>query len=325
MTRLADAARAPAARWDALGTYAFLATSDPARLEPAQALARAVLADVDRTCSRFRADADLVRANARPGAWVPVDPLLVHAVRVAVEAAEATDGLVDPCLGRALVTLGYDADLAEVRARRRPAPYPPPQPAAPPPRAWRRIGLDPDGALRVPTGCALDLGATAKAWASDLVAATVVERLGCAVVVSLGGDVRALAPDGADHPGWPVRVTERPEQDGDAEDVRLDRGGLATSSTTTRRWWSGGREQHHLLDPRTGLPVRGRWRTATATGPSAVAANTASTAALVADDAAAWLAARSVTARLVANDGTVTRLGGWPAPTPTPDEARRTA
>ncbi len=317
-------ARPTSLTWRALGTYVYLATADPAQLGPAQAMAQAVLAEVDRTCSRFRSDSDLMRANARPGRWVAVDPLLVAAVSVAVEAAEHTDGLVDPCLGRSMVQLGYDADLDEVR--RRPAPTAPdptsPDPTSPGPPpaprrgAWRDIGLDPDGAVRVPHGCSLDLGATAKAWAADLVAATLVDGLGCGVVVSLGGDIRCDAPPDSSGPGWPVRVTERPGE-GRGQTVWLAGGGLATSSTTVRRWSSGGPVRHHIVDPRTGLPTTGPWRTVTATGPTSVAANTASTAALVlGDQARPWLRDRSVTARLVSDTGAVHAVGSWPCALP---------
>ena len=71
---------------------------------------------------------------------------------------------------------------------------------------------------------------------------------------------------------------------------------------------------HHVVDPRTGRPATGSLRTVTALGDTCVAANTATTAALVlGDDALAWLADRAVTARLTHVDGAVTRLGGWPA------------
>ena len=305
---------APSVRWDTLGTYGFLAVSDPTLLDAAHQVALDVLADVDRTCSRFRDDSDLVRANAKPGTWVMVDPLLVAAAQVAIDAARETDGLVDPCLGRSLVWLGYDADMGIVRERRTSTRRTPP----PPPRkdAWREIATDPDGAVRVPAGCALDLGATAKAWASDLVARSIVDHLDCHVIVSLGGDIRIDGPEGFAHPGWPVDVTERPDGAGTSEQVWLSGGGLATSSTTARRWRTGDQQNHHLLDPRTGLPTTEFWRTATATGPTCVAANTATTAALVLGEAApAWLDQRAVTARLVARDGAVTRLGMWPRPT----------
>ena len=70
-----------------------------------------------------------------------------------------------------------------------------------------------------------------------------------------------------------------------------------------------------VLDPRTGLPAQSPWRTVTATGSTCVAANTASTAALVlGPDAVGWLERRTVPARLVPEDGDVVRTGSWPAP-----------
>jgi thiamine biosynthesis lipoprotein len=50
-----------------------------------------------------------------------------------------------------------------------------------------------------------------------------------------------------------------------------------------------------------------------ATGPSATAANIATTAAIVlGDEAVRWLTEREVAARLVAEDGTVALTPGWP-------------
>jgi thiamine biosynthesis lipoprotein len=70
---------------------------------------------------------------------------------------------------------------------------------------------------------------------------------------------------------------------------------------------------HHLIDPRTGEPACGPWRTVTVADESALAANLASTAALVLGAAAEpWLTGRGAPARLVHRDGTVVHLGNWP-------------
>lgn len=263
-----------------------------------------VMADVDRTCSRFRADSDLTRVNASPGRWVAVSRTLAAAVELAVEAAAHTDGLVSPCLGRTLRSLGYDADLDVVRQR--PADHRTGmRPRLPRIDAWRDIGIDADGAVRVPADVELDLGATAKAFAADLAALTVHDELGVDVAVSAGGDVRIVNATGD---LWPVRIAERPG-DPVAETVYVIDGGIATSSTTHRRWTADGVVRHHLVDPRSGRPSTGTWRTVTAAGPTCVAANVASTAAIILGaDAVGWLDEREVWARLVAADGSVTRL-----------------
>ena len=170
-------------RFRALGTDVFVAVRDARELAAATRLTRAVLSDVDDVASRFRPDTDLVAVNRDPGRWVTVDPLLVTAVVAAVAAAEATDGLVSPLLGRPLVELGYDRDFGALVER-----SDAPELVSPPPRldAWREIGTDPAGRVRIPAGTALDLGSIGKAWAADLCATACERQLAAAALVSVG-------------------------------------------------------------------------------------------------------------------------------------------
>lgn len=296
------------ATWRALGTYVHLSTSEATALEPARQIAIRLLTDVDRTCSRFRSDSDLVRANAAAGSWTHVDRLLVQAISAAMDAAAQTDGLVDPTLAHSLEAVGYDRDIALIPAASAdPAGVPLPARFG----AWQEILLDPEGAVRVPPGCALDLGATAKAWAADLIATSIAAESDSTIVISLGGDLAVAGPGD----GWPVAISETIDDFADAEIVHLPYGGLATSSTAARRWIRGGVIRHHLIDPRTGEPTSGRWRTVTATGATCVAANTASTAAIVLGDrAVGWLTERDIPARLVDTQGAIVRTARWPEP-----------
>ncbi len=301
-------ARHGAATWRALGTHVDLRTA-PDAVEAASELAAGVLDEVDRACSRFRDDSDLVRANRAAGTPVEVSPVLLAAVHVALEAAQQTDGIVDPTLGALLEASGYDRTFALV-------PADDPTPAALPVRSgtWRDIVVA-DGTLTVPRGTAVDLGATGKAFAADLVALAVLDALGTSVLVSVGGDVRVASPDEAVGPAHRVVLghsVDDLEAGGPSGRVRLRDGGLATSSTSARRWRRGGRQWHHLIDPRTGGPADGPWRTVSALGRTAAAANTASTAAVVlGPDALPWLEHHGVAARLVAEDGRVTRTSAW--------------
>ena len=168
--------------------------------------------------------------------------------------------------------------------------------------------------VRVPRGVVLDLGATAKAWAADRAARAVHAACGCGVLVSLGGDIATAgaAPAG----GWRVHVTDdhRAGPLAPGQTISIASGGLATSSTAVRRWRHDGATAHHLIDPAAGAPVRGPWRTVSVAADTCADANTAATAALVRQDRApAWLEQLGLPARLVAHDGAVLRLAGWPA------------
>src|SRR5579863_292833 len=95
--------------------------------------------------------------------------------------------------------------------------------------------------------------------------------------------------------------------------VAIEAGGLATSSVTVRRAGTGADSVSHLIDPGTGLPVDGPWRTVSVTAATCVDANIASTAAMVLGaDAVGWLEANQLPARLVAHDGSVRYVAGWP-------------
>ncbi|WP_144711116.1 FAD:protein FMN transferase [Curtobacterium pusillum] len=297
------------AEWELWTTTArvVLDHRDRRHLAAAESCVREVTAAVDAACSRFRADSELVLRADELVRGAEVSPILAALVHHALDAARATDGDVDPTLGARMVSLGYDAAFADA------PPVPAPEAIA---RAldtrpaWQRVLLS-GTFLRVPAGVVLDLGATAKAAAADMAAASITARLGIGALVSLGGDVATAGPDPSG--GWQVRVQD---QDADPVDhVRIASGwSVATSSTQKRRWEQDGHARHHILDPRWGMPAEPVWRSVTVVAPSCTTANTMTTAAVVrGHGAVAMLRESGRAARLVAADGSVVRLGGWPA------------
>jgi len=302
-----------AANWKALGTRVRLVVTDPSRLDQAQQMLTADLADVDAACSRFRPDSEIRSlAGGRAVSGIQISPLLAEAIAVALRAARLTDGDVDPTVGGAMAAVGYDRDFSLI------------PPVGPKHRltarnvpGWQHVRLD-GGQLTMPEGIELDLGATAKAWAADRAATRIASRLGCGVLVSLGGDIAVAGPP--PETGWRIRVqdvTGDPDEtpEGPYALIAIRSGGLATSSTAARRWQRGGDVLHHILDPRTGLPAAPVWRTVSVTAGTCADANAASTAAIIRGHAAmTWLAAHSLPGRLVDAKGTVFTVAGWPTP-----------
>jgi thiamine biosynthesis lipoprotein ApbE len=312
------------AAWPALGMLVQLVVTDPGQAAAARKMLEDELAALDLACSRFRPDSELIavgnaaRAASGP-VTVSVSPLLAEAVAVALRAAQLTDGDVDPTVGAVLADLGYDRDFAELT--------PPEQPAdagSGPPAVrvrvipgWRSLRVDlATGRLTVPAGVQLDLGATVKGWAADRAAARIAAEAGCGVLVSLGGDTAVAGQPPED--GWRIRVQDRTAlpgepPEGPSQVVTIRDGGLATSSTAARRWRRGGDVLHHILDPRTGRPAAPVWRTVSVAAGTCADANTAATAAIIRGrQALPWLASLELPARLVALDGTVRTLAGWP-------------
>ena len=303
-------------RWRQIGTNVDVVISNGS-LERAVAAVRSTIAAADLSFSRFRDDSELSLVNRSPGRRIRVTPLLIQAVEVALEAAAGTEGLVDPALGSAVKLIGYDRDFDQLRGRDvDPVELAPAAWQFIAVEGWRAVELDrARGTLRVPAGVELDLGSTGKALIVDLATRAAAESLSAdgGVLVSIGGDMMTAGrpPRG----GWIVQLAE---DSGAQLDVALPvvavhDGALATSSTTVRRWLARGELVHHLIDPRTGRPADGPWRTASVVAADCVTANTAATAAIVlGHEAAAWLEQRSLPARLVGRDGSVSYVCGWP-------------
>ncbi len=247
-----------------------------------------LFAERDRVFSRFRDDSELSRVNAGAGNWVTVSPLFAEVLRVALQLAEQTAGLLDPTLGAAIESAGYTRDF-ELLA---------PDPAAPGPSApgrWRAIRLL-GRRVHAPAGVRLDLNGVVKALTVD----AALELLSGDGFVSAGGDVAARGE----------LTVELP--DGDA--VRLRRGALATSGTAKRRWMRGGSVHHHLIDAATGRPADVVWEQVTACGATCLAADAAAKAGfLLGEEGPAWLDARGIPARFLAADGAVTANRAWTA------------
>jgi thiamine biosynthesis lipoprotein ApbE len=296
----------------ALGTLMRVVVTLPERLATAKAAADKVIAAIDQAASRFREDSELSRLNRQPGEAVRISALLAQALAAGLRGARLTNGAVDPTVGSAVRLAGYDRDFDSI-----PADGSPIQLSVSRVPGWQAIDFD--GAtrtVRVPPGVEIDLGATAKALAVDLAAAAASMAIGeGGVLVSLGGDIAVAGEPPLE--GWAVQTSEDSHAhiDEDEETITIQSGGIATSSTTVRRWARGGVELHHIIDPATGLPAAGPWRTVSVVAGSCVDANIASTAAIVmGDSAVVWLGANRLAARLVDRDGKVHRVSGWPLP-----------
>ncbi len=187
--------------------------------------------DLASRLTRFSADSELSRLNARAGEWVEISAELEAVLRAAGQAYEMSSGLVNAAVMPSLLAAGYTRTLnagatAVMLERARPAP-------ALPEVLHVRSAL-----ARIEPGACVELGGIAKGWMAD----RLCEVMGPNVVVNLGGDLRANGA-GLHGDGWPVSVA--------GVTLLLRDQGAATSSVRRRRWGCA----HHLIDPRSGLPA----------------------------------------------------------------------
>lgn len=152
--------------------------------------------------------------------------------------------------------------------------------------SWRRPEL------LLPPEMEIDLGGLGKEYAADRVAG-ILARRGWTAMVSLGGDVAATGPRSSGEPWW-VGVAS-PEGPTLHRTVELPGGALATSGDTERYVMVDGQRLGHILDPRTGWPVRGAPRSVTVRAETCTTAGALAQLALLSGaDAEAFLAEQGV-------------------------------
>lgn len=220
-------------RFEAIGTAWEIATSQPIPA-PMRAEVTDLIAAFDASWSRFRDDS-AVRAIASGGA-VPAPHDTDAMLSLLGEASDATGGAVDPLVGASLEALGYDARYT-LRGGDPVATH----------GDWRtRVAWD-SRELRLDGPGVIDVGALGKGRLVDLVHARLREAVGGDIVVDASGDMRVS--------GAPVLVgLEHPHDPARAIGVWTIRDQALAASAVTRRAWGDG--LHHVLDARTGMPVR---------------------------------------------------------------------
>jgi FAD:protein FMN transferase len=239
----------------------------------------------DARFSRFRGGSELNRVNARPAGVAFLSEELAAMLALALDVARATDGIVTPTVGAALVAAGYDRDFSELSESEEPAIT----------TAVPSIdALSLRGRLLVRSiPVQLDLNGVVKGKTVD----DALSLLGDGWIAA-GGDLATTIPVAVGLPG--------------GETVTLRCGGLATSSSSRRTWRRGGELMHHLIDPETGRPVETRWRDVTAVAGTCIAADVAAKAALLLDtQGPAWLEQHGLPGRFVARDGSVHVNASW--------------
>ena len=129
-------------------------------------------------------------------------------------------------------------------------------------------------------GIELDPGGIGKGYALDRVAALLREQGVTAALLSSGSSsVYAVgAPPGKD--GWTVRVPDPADRARALSTVVLKDRSLSTSGNYEKFFRLGGRLYCHIMDPRTGHPVRGMLQT-TVVAPSATDSDALSTTVFV--------------------------------------------
>jgi thiamine biosynthesis lipoprotein len=197
--------------------------------------------------SRTREGSDIYRLNEAGGVPVEVHPETADIITIALPYCELTGGLFDITIGA--VTCLWDFKEGVVPDQRE-------LEQALPHIDYRTIAVDGTRVTLADPLAKLDLGAVAKGYIADDIAA-LLRAGGCeSANINLGGNVYVLGskPDGSP---WNVGIQDPFEARGSLRGyVSVSDSSVVTSGPYERSFERAGAVYHHILDPRTGYPVQ---------------------------------------------------------------------
>ncbi|HTO06018.1 MAG TPA: FAD:protein FMN transferase [Myxococcota bacterium] len=265
-----------------LGHYPFRALGSPCELhlwgesrgevDAVAEAARALVLRIERKYSRYRDDSVVSEINRSSGdsRGVEVDDETAKLLDYAATAWQHSGGLFDVTSGSLRKVWDFKSgrvpqqdEVADALSR----------------VGWARVRWRRPRIVLPVAGMELDFGGFGKEWAVDAVSDLCRARGVRHGLVDLGGDLRAIGPHPDGRP-WLVGIRDPRAPERALASLPLVDHGLATSGDYERCMVVDGVRYTHILDPRTGWPVRGL-RSASVIAPQCLVAGTATTIALL--------------------------------------------
>ena len=238
------------------------------------------LARINLLMSTWDPDSELSRFNGTSSLQpVPVAPETFAVFRWAVDLAELTGGALDVTVAPLVEAWGFGTATGtaagtldhETLARLRDG------------TGVRHLQLDPDGSWvrKTRPDVQVDFSALAPGYAADRLAALIERRGHADFLVDVGGELVARGRNARGEP-WQIAV-ERPDARGRQVErvVPLIDTAIATSGDYRNYREVDGERISHILDPRSGRPIRHRLASVTVVDPLCVRADALATALMV--------------------------------------------
>lgn len=269
-------------------------------------LAQAEALRIERKFSRYLDDSVVARLHSSGGAAVAVDDETAGLIDFAAHCHAASGGLFDITSGVLRHAWRFDGgsalpDAALVRSLLLRV-------------GWARAHWQ-RPVLTLPAGMEIDLGGIGKEYAVDRALALLRAETAAALLVNFGGDLAVGGPRldgsawavGIDNPeaaiGMPAATNPAAVNGAAAGVLALRAGALATSGDARRFVLADGVRYGHILDPRTGWPVRGAPRSVTVAASTCTEAGVLATLAMLqGPKARTWLAAQGAPHWIVHED-----------------------
>lgn len=247
--------------------------------EDLQRESEAILAELDRQLSTYRADSDIERFNALPaGSCAPVPASVRELVAAGERLSVESEGALDLTIGPLLDLWGFGShshgeqvpDAGAIAAARQRVGY-------------RHLRIDGEQLCK-DAPVQVDFNSIAAGHAVDRVVAR-LEALGVdSYLVEITGELKARGhkPDGTP---WRIAIEAPHDNERVAQKIiALDGYGVSTSGDYRNFFEQDGKRYSHTVDPQSGAPVVHRLAAVTVVDPSALRADGLSTILMVLGD-----------------------------------------
>jgi thiamine biosynthesis lipoprotein len=220
--------------------------------------------------SRYRDDSVVGKINSGANRGMVVDAETANLLDCAGQCFEVSGGLFDITSGVLRRVWHFDGSdkIPNPERVRELLPF----------IGWSKVSWRPPE-LTLPPGMEIDLGGIAKEYAVDRVLEEAA-LAGLPVLVNFGGDLRVTGPR-AGGIAWNVAIESVDISGGMAGMLQLTQGALATSGDARRFLLKDGIRYGHILDPRSGWPVRDTPRSVTVAAATCIEAGLTATLAML--------------------------------------------
>ncbi len=261
--------------------YAFRAMASPCEVrfesfdaEMGARLGEAAEAEalrIEQKYSRYRADNLIAEINNADGAAVEVDPETAILIDYADAFHRVSRGLFDITSGVLRRIWKFDgSDRVPTHAQVR---------EIMPLVGWHKVSWQ-KPLIRLQPGMEIDLGGLGKEYAVDITLLRLAAQTKAPILVNFGGDLRVSGPRAA-FGRWRIAIKSL-EQEGASEAMlTISNGALTTSGNSRRFLLKDGVRYSHILNPRTGWPVKDPPRSVTVAAATCLEAGLMSTLAML--------------------------------------------
>jgi FAD:protein FMN transferase len=254
-------------------------TSNEVRLEADNAvlgngliqLAIAEVLRIEAKFSRYRTDSVVTQINENAGGdWLSADSETIALARYANTLHEASDGLFDLTSGVLRQAWNFKTPILPQRESLQ--------------LILQRIDQT---QMQLQDNCwrlakahmELDFGGIGKEYAADRAALILQEQGVQFAYVNLGGDIAVVGPKPDGKP-WSIAIPKPRKPKSTLAAIAMTQGGIATSGDYERFFELDGKRYCHILSAKTGMPVS-YWQSVTVVGPTASAAGSCSSIAML--------------------------------------------